>query len=169
MAQARPNRFWIIVIILLISVIIVSASVAFIKYRPSPPIEIILPAKPETSGNVSIDGAVTNPGIYPYSGSDTIASLIQSAGGVTANGDSGSLRLTVPQTNVPAKSQKININTASAWLLEALPGVGPAKAKAIIDYRQKNGLFRSIQELTKVEGIGDKLFQQIGPMITVGD
>ena len=117
----------------------------------------------------TINGAVTNPGIYQFSGGDTIGSLIQSAGGVTANGKSDNLELNIPQANVTETPQKININSAEEWLLEALPGIGPTKAKAIIDYRQKNGFFRSVDELTKVQGISSTLLEQIKPFITVSD
>ncbi|MDD5287784.1 MAG: ComEA family DNA-binding protein [Dehalococcoidales bacterium] len=169
MAQVKPNRFGIVAILFLIFVIIISSVVAWSRYRPSPPIEIFLSPEQEISGNINIDGAVTNPGIYPFSGGDTIGSLIQSAGGVNASGEPGSLELTVPQTNTQEAVQKININRAEAWLLEALPGIGTSKAKAIIDYRQKNGLFRSINELTKVEGISATLLEQIKSLITVSD
>ena len=56
---------------------------------------------------------------------------------------------------------KVDINTASAVDLQKIKGVGPAKAKAIIEYRQKNGSFKSIDELKKVKGIGDKNFEAI--------
>jgi comEA protein len=65
--------------------------------------------------------------------------------------------------------QKIDINRAEAWLLEALPGVGPSKAQAIIDYRQQNGGFKHITEITEVEGIGPSIYEQIKDLITVGD
>jgi comEA protein len=65
--------------------------------------------------------------------------------------------------------QKIDINRAEAWLLEALPGIGPSKAQAIIDYRQQNGGFRSIIEITEVEGIGPSIYKQIKDLITVAD
>ena len=167
MAETRLNRYWAIVIIFLIAVIIITVFIAWSRYRPTKPIEILLPPGQEIKGNIYIDGAVTNPGIYPFSGGDSIGSLIQSAGGVTVNGDSDSLKLTIPQANVTETSQKININSAEAWLLEALPGIGPTKAKAIIDYRQKNGFFRSVNELTKVNGISSTLLEQIKPLITV--
>ncbi len=103
-----------------------------VQYRPSPPIEIVLPTEHAINGNISINGAVTNPGIYQFSGSDTIESLIQSAGGVTANGKSDNLQLNVPQTNVTETPQKININSAAEWLLEALPGIGPPGRKQLL-------------------------------------
>ena len=55
----------------------------------------------------------------------------------------------------------VNINTATQAQLESLKGVGPAKAKAIIDYRTKNGPFKTLAELEKVQGIGPGLFKNI--------
>ena len=55
----------------------------------------------------------------------------------------------------------VNVNTASQAELEALNGIGPAKAKAILDYRQKNGPFKSVDDLKKVNGIGDKTLESI--------
>jgi len=54
-------------------------------------------------------------------------------------------------------------------MLEALPGIGPTKANAIIDYRRKNGFFRSVDELIKVQGISAALLEKIRPFITVSD
>jgi comEA protein len=65
--------------------------------------------------------------------------------------------------------QKIDINRAEAWLLEALPGIGPSKAQAIIDYRQQNGGFSHITEITEVPGIGMSIYEDIKDLITVGD
>ena len=169
MAETRTNRYWAIAIFFLIAVIIITAFIAWTRYRPSQPIEILLPPEQEISGNITINGAGTNPGIYQFSGDDTIGSLLQSAGGVTADGKQDNLELNIPQTNVAGTPQKININSAEEWLLEALPGIGPTKAKAIIDYRQKNGFFRSIDELTKVQGISTALLEKIKPFITVAD
>jgi competence protein ComEA len=168
-AETRLNRYWIIVIILLVAVIIVTGVIAWSRYRPSRPVEIILPPQQEIQGNIDISGAVTNPGIYRFSGGDTIGSLIQSAGGITANRTPDNLALNIPDANATEDTQKININRAEAWLLEALPGIGPAKAKAIIEYRQKNGFFRNVDELTKVNGISAVLLEQIKPLVTVTD
>jgi len=65
--------------------------------------------------------------------------------------------------------EKININTASVEQLEALAGIGPAKAQAIVKYREENGNFATTEDLKKVAGIGDKIFEQIKDQLTVGE
>lgn len=61
----------------------------------------------------------------------------------------------------------VNINTADAALLDTLPGIGPAKAQAIIDHRTKNGLFKTIEEIQNVSGIGPVTYENLKASITV--
>jgi competence protein ComEA len=61
----------------------------------------------------------------------------------------------------------VNINTASQSELESLQGIGPAKAKAIIEYREENGAFASIDDLAKVDGVGPGILKQIRDAVTV--
>ena len=65
------------------------------------------------------------------------------------------------------KPKKVNINTASERELDTLEGVGPATAKAIINYRNDKGLFKSIEDIKKVKGIGDSKFNNMKDNITV--
>lgn len=61
----------------------------------------------------------------------------------------------------------ININTATESELETLKGIGPVKAKAIVEYRQKNGSFKTIEDIKNVKGIGDKTFDKLKDQLTV--
>ena len=61
----------------------------------------------------------------------------------------------------------VNLNTATKEELIALPGIGPAKAQAILDYRKANGAFKSVEELKDVKGIGAKRFEKLKPELTV--
>jgi len=66
-----------------------------------------------------------------------------------------------------AATAAVNLNTATKDELVALPGIGPAKAQAILDYRSKNGAFKSIEELKDVKGIGAKRYEKIKSDLTV--
>jgi len=65
-------------------------------------------------------------------------------------------------------SSLVNINTADAPLLDTLPGIGPAKATAIVDYRTKNGPFATIEDIQNVSGIGPATYANLKEQITVG-
>jgi competence protein ComEA len=65
-------------------------------------------------------------------------------------------------------SSPVNINSASVAQLQTLPGIGASTAQRIVDYRQKNGAFKKIEELMNVKGIGEKSFLKLKPVVTVG-
>ena len=69
---------------------------------------------------------------------------------------------------MPGKASLVNINTANEATLTSLQGIGPAKAKAITQYRQEHGPFKTVDDLKKVSGIGDKTLAALKPFITVG-
>jgi competence protein ComEA len=66
-----------------------------------------------------------------------------------------------------AEEGPVNLNTASAAELATLKGIGPAKAQAIVEHRDKNGAFKSVDDLKLVHGIGDKMLEQLRPQVTV--
>lgn len=71
------------------------------------------------------------------------------------------------QTTQPPAPAPLNLNTATPAELEKLPGIGPATAARIVEYRQKNGAFKKVEELMNVRGIAEKTFLQLKPLITV--
>ena len=66
-----------------------------------------------------------------------------------------------------AAAGKIDINTADAETLSTLKGIGPSTAKRIVEYREKAGNFKTVEDLMDVKGIGEKSFQRLKPFITV--
>ena len=68
----------------------------------------------------------------------------------------------------PASTAIVNLNSASATDLEGLPGIGAKTAARIVEYRQKNGPFKKVEDLMNVRGVGEKNFLKLKPQITVG-
>jgi len=73
-----------------------------------------------------------------------------------------------PAAGATATEGRININTASAEELTALPGIGPSYAQRIVEHREKNGPFKKVEDLLNVRGIGEKTFEKIRDRLTVG-
>lgn len=171
MATNKSGKLWVLVTIMLVITIIGGAVFVWTRYTGNQPVEIFIsnPSHQEGPNSIYIGGAVTNPGFYPVQASDSVEALIQAAGGATSLADPGRLRLYVPTAGEDTQPQKIDINRAEAWLLEALPGIGEIRARAIIDYRHQQGLFRNVNELTRVEGIGIAIYEKMKDSVTVAD
>jgi competence protein ComEA len=168
----KAGRFfngWIAAALLLVIIIIAGGVVIWWKTHSSPGIEITFSPEKELVGNIYVGGEVNSPGWYPLFNGDEIGDLVQAAGGLKDGADISLVELTVGVAEEGATVQKININRAEAWLLEALPGVGEVKAQAIIAYRQQNGLFHDITGLMQVPGFGESSFNEIKDLITVVD
>ena len=84
------------------------------------------------------------------------------AGALHAQADRPSPKPTV-ETSAP-----LNLNTATQAQLEALPGIGASTAVRILEYRQKNGGFKKVEDLMNVRGVGEKSFLKLKPLVTVG-
>lgn len=148
--------------------------------------QAIVPSPPVT---VHVSGEVAEPGLYTLSGGTRVADAIKEAGGGTGAADLDKLnlaallldgtKLAVPSMGgsedggvysssagpAPPTAGTISINSAGLSELDTLPGIGPVKARAIVDYRNRIGGFRTLEELKGVRGIGDKTFQKLLPLI----
>ncbi len=144
---------------------------------------------------VSISGAVAKPGIYKVAPDKRVEDVVALAGGFLPEADSDKVNIArrcydglhiqvkekkvpVPRaprqrSAAPARESKaddksiININQANAAELEQLPGIGPALAKRIVDYREKNGLFKTPEDIKQVEGIGEAKYADIKERLSV--
>lgn len=140
-------------------------------------IEIVIntPSPESLRIQVSITGAVLAPGVYTLQRGDTVQDAVEAAGGTAAGAATNGLNPAAAvrngdQLHVPTEAelpQKVNINTAEAWLLKALPGVGDELAQRIVDYRAQNGPFSRIEDLTRVAGVGPETLDQIRDLIAV--
>ena len=167
--MTRLNKYWTLFIVFLIAIIAIGSIVFWSRYSGSQPIEISISSEQEWQGRVYIGGAINNPGFYPVNAGDSLQNIIQAAGSTTNTADMSNLKIYIPRIGEEIEPQKIDLNRAQTWLLEALPGIGEVRAQAIIDYRRQNGLFHNINELTKVDGIGITTYEQIKHLITVAD
>lgn len=139
---------------------------------------------------VEIKGEVKNPDVYEIEDGSIIRDLINLAGGLTgeANTDGinraeklrGNQLIVIPNksdiasgniinqnSSTTNNSSVININTAPLEELKKITGVGDVKAQSIIDYRDKNGGFKSVEELKNIDGIGSKVFEKIKDQVGI--
>jgi competence protein ComEA len=136
---------------------------------------------------VAVTGMVHEPGLVRLPPGSRVADAIDAAGGVLPEADVGYLNLARKLTDgelvavgIPpppdsavgpagagASGGKVNLNLATQAELETLPGVGPALAQRIINYRTDHGPFGSVTELRQVSGIGDVRFAELRELVTV--
>jgi competence protein ComEA len=168
--MSRADRFYLFITVFLLVAAIAGGVMLAVQHSRSQPVEIVLSQTepPEQSGELYIGGAVANPGIYPWQEGDTIQALLLDAG-VEPDADLSHIEIYIPREGEEQSPQKIDINRAEPWLLEALPGIGEVTAQAIVDYRNENGPFQRIEDLLKVKGIGEGTLDKIKDFITVSD
>lgn len=143
---------------------------------------------------IYVCGAVALPGVYSLAQGSRLYEAVELAGGLTADADENCLNMarqiidgeqvviltqeealalkeageyTYPSGEAAQDSGLVNINTATVTELTTVSGIGAGRAQAIVDYREKNGSFGSIDEIKKVDGIKDGLFSKIKDKITI--
>ncbi|WP_246060654.1 ComEA family DNA-binding protein [Enorma burkinafasonensis] len=138
---------------------------------------------------VDVDGAVASPGVVEVPAGSRVADAIDAAGGLAEDADVSGVNRAAPladgekvyiprageASQAPAaagsppgeEAALVNINTADLSELDELPGIGPATAQAIIDEREANGPFTSIEDIMRVSGIGEKKFEKLADRICV--
>jgi competence protein ComEA len=167
--KLHPSEKTLIVFALLI--IIAGGVAVLFQLHPwaKGPLEITLQESSPASGEtqVYVDGAVAHPGWFPLNSNASIGDIIDMAGGLAYKSSATDMKLYIPSDSESDEPQKISINRADAWLLDALPGIGPTTAQRIIDYREANGPFVTISEIKLVPGIGDSVYENIKDLITV--
>lgn len=166
---AGRKKFAVIGIVILAVLAASGGTLAWSRYSGSQPIEITLAPEPELSGAAYLSGAIGSPGLYELKAGESLESLIRDAGGAAPDADLSRLRIHIPHRDDAPEPQKVDLNRAEAWLLEALPGVGAVRARDIIEYRTGNGGFRSPTELTNIKGFGPALYEQIKGLVTAGE
>ena len=185
-------------VIVLMAALLAGAVVALvIERRDGPePLEISLPDLTPTAGGpiqVYITGAVVHPGVYELKDGDRAVDALFAAGGAAPDADLESVnlavrlhdedRLLVPRQGQTASASapsgvtsnvagvstaKINLNTATAGELDALPGIGEVYSQRIVDSRTRDGLFAAPDELLARDIIPQATFERIQDLISVG-
>jgi competence protein ComEA len=173
-----------------------AATPAAVASTPAPPVETEEPATTTTASALVVDvvGAVVRPGLLRVPPGSRVADAIAAAGGPTpdadlvqvnqarALADGEQVRVprrgeVLPTTAAPkpgagkaartVPAQPLDLNSATADELDALPGVGPATASAIVEWRTKNRRFRSVEDLLEVPGIGEAKLERLRPYVRV--
>lgn len=138
-----------------------------------------------------VEGSVSEPGLYRLPAGSRVVDAVAAAGGLTEQADRDAVNLArlvkdgeqlhipavgevpdaapggVPDSDSGLGPERINLNTATAAELEALPRIGPSIAGEIITWRQENGPFTSVEDLLAVPGIGEKLLATLRDLVTV--
>ena len=176
------------VLLLVIAVAAVFGTMVPLLGEEREPLNTVKPMPAEESSVVTVyvSGAVSKPGVITMKANDRVGAAVKRCGDVLPTADttainmaeklSDGMHINVPEVKegtvtvaqrAMAAPDRININRADEKELDKLPGIGPAMARRIIDYRKEKGAFESTEDLKKVRGIGDAKFDRLKDKITI--
>lgn len=188
----KINKIWLsIIVIALVACGIALSDLMSVPKNPTQPPEqeVKESSGPEIASFIYVDisGAVKYPGVYKLKYGERLISLINTAGGLSPGADikdinlagilKDSDKIVIPgysadnrRVDGPSSGgeKAVNINTADEKLLDSIPGIGPAMAKRIIDYRSANGAFKKLEDLKNVSGIGDAKLKRLEGYVRIG-
>ncbi len=178
------RRNFILVAALGLGIVLGIAALRVFDDRSAPEI-IVRDAAQARTISVQVSGAVNSPGVFDLDPNARLEDAIIAAGGAYREADLAALNLARrlkdgEDIDIPAivptpgpgtitaneNDDRVNVNTASAAELDSLPGIGPALADAIIEYRTDNGPFGSIDELARVPGISARMVDNMREQVT---
>lgn len=148
------------------------------------------PAAPASELVVHVAGAVADPGVYILPEGARVLDAVAAAGGLIETAEPGSVNLARPLSDgeqliigeigdIPSEQSsaatpgaapetaetRVNLNTADEAALDTLPRIGPALAQRIIDWREENGPFTSVDDLLAVSGFGEKMVESLRDLV----
>ncbi len=184
------ERFRGYITLTLVYLVIWWGTVYYLRRPPGEPITIIYPTPSPVSETVVVyvSGVVARPGVYELGAGARVSDALELAGGALEGAELAQVNLArrvrdEDQIYIPRVGEEvrfspsagssgeregpININTDTAAELESLLGIGEVIAQRIVEYREKNGPFETIEDIKKVSGIGEKTFEQLKDRIVV--
>jgi competence protein ComEA len=186
------SRAVLVIVAIALAVVAVFAVYRALDERAAPPI-VIEDAAATRPVVVDVRGAVTAPGVFELPPDARVQDAIAAAGGLAADADLSTINLArrlrdgelvviasapvlgtpisvAPAADAPeiADSGRININAATAAELEELPGIGEVIATRIVEFREEHGPYRSVNDLVHVNGISQRMVDELRDLVTTG-
>jgi competence protein ComEA len=182
-------------VVLVIAVMAITVAIGVFRGASAPVEHVVLGDDAETDAApaasalyVHVSGAVASPGLYVLEEGARVVDAVSAAGGFSPGADEAAVNLARPlgdgeqlvvpaagepvaerteSAGAPAGEGRVNLNSADTAALDTLPRIGAAMAQRIIDWREQNGRFTSVEDLLAVPGIGDKMLESLRDLVTV--
>lgn len=171
-------KTWQSIVIGVLVGFLLAGAIFFVAKRPEQKELQLIPPTQISSITIDVGGQVTNPGVYQLPAGSRVNDALLAAKGLLSEADTSEINLAAflhdgDKIYVPSLSRDttalsnsnetsmVDVNLATLEELDSLPGIGPQKAQAIIDYRESYGPFKQVEDLLYVSGIGQSIIDQI--------